>query len=59
MDLGAFDSPQLLIANTPSNRRALAEHRPALRHALPLDGQSILAALRSGRSPGESGIVLL
>jgi len=56
---GKVDLVVLLIADTRSNRRAVGEHRPTLRQALPLDGHAILAALRSGRSPGESGIVLL
>jgi transcriptional regulator with XRE-family HTH domain len=55
---GGVDLVILLIADSRSNRRVLAEHRSALRGALPLDGHAILAALRAGRSPGESGIVL-
>jgi transcriptional regulator with XRE-family HTH domain len=56
---GGVDLVLLLIADTSSNRRVMAAHRPALRAALPLDGHAILRALRSGRSPGESGIVIL
>jgi transcriptional regulator with XRE-family HTH domain len=56
---GGVDLVILLIADTAANRRALAEHRSGRRQALPLDGHAILRALRSGRSPGESGIVVL
>ena len=56
---GAVDLVVLLVADTVWNRRAIAQHRPALRTALPLDGYAILRALRSVRSPGESGIVIL
>jgi hypothetical protein len=48
----------LLIADTRSNRAILASLRGSLIHdALP--GTTILAALKSGRDPGGSGIVLL
>lgn len=56
---GDVDAVVLLIADTVSNRRALAEHRPALRLALPLDGSAILRRVRAGKSPGDSGIVVL
>jgi transcriptional regulator with XRE-family HTH domain len=48
----------LLIADTRSNRAVLASLRGSFIHdALP--GTTILAALKSGRDPGGSGIVLL
>ena len=56
---GGVDLVVLLIADTVSNRRVLAEHRPALRSALPLDGHTVLRAIGAGRSPGASGIVVL
>jgi hypothetical protein len=49
----------LLVADTRSNRAALATLRPALRELLPLDARPILAALRAGRQPPGSGIVVL
>lgn len=49
----------LLVADTRTNRHALLTIRPALRDLLPLDGRPILAALRSGREPPGSGIVVL
>ena len=48
----------LLLAATRHNRSFIKEFGPALRADLPLDGKSVLAALREGRSPGGSGIVL-
>jgi transcriptional regulator with XRE-family HTH domain len=49
----------LLLADTAHNRRALAEHREALRAQFPLDGGAILRALRAGRIPAASGLLLL
>jgi transcriptional regulator with XRE-family HTH domain len=49
----------LLLADTRANRDALKEIREALRADLPLDTRAVLAALRAGRAPGASGIVLL
>jgi transcriptional regulator with XRE-family HTH domain len=49
----------LLMANTVHNRRVLAQHREALRAQFPLDGGRILRALRAGRLPPASGILLL
>jgi transcriptional regulator with XRE-family HTH domain len=49
----------LVVNQTAHNRRVLAEHREALRAQLPLDGAAILQALRAGRIPAASGIVLL
>jgi transcriptional regulator with XRE-family HTH domain len=49
----------LLVANTQGNRRRLADHREALRANFPLDTRAVLAAVRAGRSPRGSGIVLL
>jgi transcriptional regulator with XRE-family HTH domain len=58
------DDPQagvviLLLADSAHNRRVLAEHREALRAEFPLDGGAILRALRAGRVPPASGILLL
>jgi hypothetical protein len=49
----------LLVADTRNNRRALALIRESLRDELPLDTRAVLKALREGRSPGASGIVIL
>ena len=49
----------LLVADTRTNRRALALIRESLRDELPLDTRAVLKALRAGRSPGASGIVIL
>jgi transcriptional regulator with XRE-family HTH domain len=49
----------LLVNSTVHNRRVLAEHRETLRAQFPLDGAAILKALRVGRIPAASGILLL
>jgi hypothetical protein len=49
----------LLVNDTAANRRVLAAHREALRARFPLDGRAILQALRAGRAPTASGIVVL
>lgn len=54
---GGFDHLILLVADTPRNRAAL-EATP-LRDSFPLSGRSILSALREGRDPGASGLVIL
>jgi transcriptional regulator with XRE-family HTH domain len=49
----------LVLARTDHHRRLLAEHREAFRDLLPLDSTQVLGALRAGRRPPASGIVLL
>jgi transcriptional regulator with XRE-family HTH domain len=49
----------LVIGRTRANRAVLAEHREALRIQFPLDGPAITRALRTGRLPPASGIILL
>jgi hypothetical protein len=49
----------LLVADTRANRAALAAIRPHLHALLPFDGRPVLAALREGREPPGSGIVIL
>ncbi len=49
----------LVVNQTAHNRRVLAEHREALRAQFPLDGAAITRALRQGRVPVASGIVVL
>jgi transcriptional regulator with XRE-family HTH domain len=49
----------LLVASTHHNRAVLRDHRPALASTFPLDTASVMRALRSGRLPPASGIVIL
>jgi transcriptional regulator with XRE-family HTH domain len=49
----------LLVADTKGNRATLAADREALRANFPLDSRQILAAIRSGRPPASSGVLLL
>ena len=56
---GGIEHAVLLLADTRSNRAALAAARPALEAALPMTQGSVLDAIRSGRDPGSSGIVIL
>ena len=49
----------LLVAATRHNRSVLREHREALSSTLPLDSPSVLEALREGRAPEASGILVL
>jgi transcriptional regulator with XRE-family HTH domain len=52
---GGFDHAVLLLADTRRNREA----SPELQRGIPLDTRAVLAALRQGRDPGGSGIVIL
>ncbi len=55
-----FAGPIILVANrTAHNRRVLGSHRESLRALLPLDGAAIARALRAGRIPPASGIILV
>ncbi len=54
---GGFDHLILLVADTPRNRAAL--EATSLRDSYPLPGRSVLQALREGRDPGASGVVIL
>ncbi|HEU0244598.1 MAG TPA: hypothetical protein VFQ75_11890, partial [Candidatus Limnocylindrales bacterium] len=49
----------LVLARSDHHRGVLAEHRESLRDLLPLDGGAILRAVRAGRCPPGSGIVLV
>jgi transcriptional regulator with XRE-family HTH domain len=49
----------LLLSRSDHHRRLLGQHREDIRALLPLDGPAILRALRAGRRPPGSGIVLL
>jgi hypothetical protein len=48
----------LLVADTHRNRRVLREFRELIRVQFPLDTREVLAALRAGRVPERSGIVI-
>ena len=49
----------LVLTRSDHHRRLLEEHREALRGLLPLDGAGVLRAIRAGRRPPASGLVLL
>jgi hypothetical protein len=49
----------LLVSETRANRNALLTVTAAMRDLLPCDSRPILAALREGREPPGSGIVVL
>lgn len=49
----------LLVLGSRANRETLRAIRESLRNDLPLDSREILAALRQGKSPSASGILLL
>jgi transcriptional regulator with XRE-family HTH domain len=49
----------LLVARSNHNRRVLRLHREAMRDLLPADGAELLPALRRGRVPARSGILML
>ncbi|MDQ3128594.1 MAG: hypothetical protein M3Q66_09105 [Chloroflexota bacterium] len=49
----------VLVANTRHNRDVLRLHADSFAEAFPLTGREALAALRSGRRPAASAIILL
>jgi hypothetical protein len=55
---GGIEHVILLVADTPRNRRALRE-APAAFGGFGRDARSVLRALREGRDPGTSAIILL
>jgi transcriptional regulator with XRE-family HTH domain len=48
----------LLVADTHRNRRVLREFRDLIAVRFPLDTRAVMAALRAGRLPERSGLVL-
>jgi len=56
---GGVERLLLVVADTHANRRAIREAGEMLRTALPLDGRALRRALREGRDPGASGVLLL
>ena len=55
---GGVDLLILIVSDTAANRRVLALHREDLRSLLPLDGRDVLKALRTGRLPEASGLLV-
>ena len=49
----------LVLTRSDHHRRLLETHREALRELLPLDGVAVLRAIRSGKRPSASGLVML
>jgi transcriptional regulator with XRE-family HTH domain len=49
----------LVLVRSRHHQAFLREHREVFRDLLPLDGPAILRALRAGRRPGGSGILVL
>jgi transcriptional regulator with XRE-family HTH domain len=49
----------LVLSDTAANREAVRVAGAALTTQLPLDGRTILAALRAGRDPGGDGILFV
>jgi transcriptional regulator with XRE-family HTH domain len=49
----------LVATRSDHNRQVVAEHRESIRDLLPMDGGPILRALRAGRRPSASGILLI
>ena len=49
----------LLVADTLHNRKMLELHREDLRASFPLDTRQVMAAVRAGKTPEASGIVVL
>ena len=56
---GELDHVILLVAETRANRRALAAASGALAAAFPISQRDCLRALREGRDPGGSSIIVL
>ncbi len=49
----------LVVADTVSNRRTLAQHRESFRGSFPLDSRAILSTLKRGEAPPADGILVL
>jgi hypothetical protein len=49
----------LLVSDTSHNRRMLELYRQDLLASYPLDTRQVMASLRAGKTPPESGIVVL
>lgn len=55
----ALEHALLLVSDTVHNRRVLTAYREELRTLLPLDTRQVMTALRAGRTPAASGILVL
>jgi transcriptional regulator with XRE-family HTH domain len=49
----------LVLLDSHANRRAVRDAGESLHSALPLDGRTILPALRAGRDPGANGLLFV
>jgi hypothetical protein len=49
----------IVVADTHRNRAAMREVAPLVTEMFPVDARHALAALRAGRYPGGSAIILL
>ena len=56
---GKVEIVVLVVADTAANRAMLTAHREDLRAMFPLDGRELLPALRAGRAPTASEILVL
>ena len=56
---GEVDILLLVVPGSVRNRQVLRLHREELRALLPLDTREVLASLRAGSLPAQSGIVIL
>jgi hypothetical protein len=56
---GGVDRLILLVSDTAHNREFLGHHRAALRASFPFDGRQLLPAIRAGRAPSASGILVI
>ena len=59
MESAGADRIILLVADTRRNRRVLREFRPLIAHRYPTSPRAALAAIRSGRAPSESAVIVL
>lgn len=56
---GGVDHVVLLLSDTHANREFLKEYGPMLRVDFPLSHRALAEAVRDGRDPGGSGIMVL
>ena len=54
-----MEAAVLVLPDTTSNRDAVAAASPTIRAAFPLSSREVLAALRAGRCPAQSGIIFV
>jgi hypothetical protein len=56
---GGVEHILLVLADTPSNRRAVAAVWAVIQARFPISGRSALAAIAAGRYPGGSALVFI